>query len=230
MLYKTKYVKVCTIIFVIVALICLVYVIQGHHAKFNDYLSITCTTCTNSDDEEMITTLLEYIPEKDTVVKKFDFKYTTQYPLGNIDKKNNTVYYTQRDDKQHDQIYSCNLQTKEETQLTTNLKAVNQIIPTDKQVFFVGSSDNDALRLGSIDKASKSIQYWGNPDLNVETITVNYKTKKIYIAAFSYAADRQALASQFDTSNSTYTIPLYTLYETDFALKNTKQIVSNHVW
>ena len=195
----------------------------------NDYISITCTTYDQLNTENMTTTIYQYIPKTGKTTEVFSFPYTSQYPLGVFDSHSNTVYYTKRDNLNHDQIFSFNLKTKESTQLTNNLRAVNQIVPTKDKIFFVASI-NRVLRLGAIDKNSGTVSYWGDEDTNVETITINPSTEKIYVSFFSYKEDREAIENQFVSDEYSYSVPLFSISETDYSFMNTNLIMSGHAW
>ena len=195
----------------------------------DDYISITRTTYIQPDTDEMTTAIYQYALKTGELTEIFNFPYTAQYPLGVFSSNDKVVYYTKTDDNKHDQIFSYNIETKEETKLTTNLRAVNQIIPTKEKVFFIASL-NRVLRLGMLDKQSGVISYWGDEDTNVETITINPDTEKIYISAFSYSQDREVIEKQFVSDENKYTMPLFSVYETDFEFTDTQQIFSEHAW
>ncbi|MBD7968231.1 TolB-like translocation protein [Paenibacillus gallinarum] len=195
----------------------------------DDYISITRTTYIQPDTDEMTTSIYQYTPKTKELAEIFNFPYTAQYPLGVFSSNDKVVYYTKTDDNKHDQIFSYNIETKEETKLTTNLRAVNQIIPTKEKVFFIASS-NRVLRLGMLDKQSGVISYWGDEDTNVETITINPDTEKIYISAFSYSQDREVIEKQFVSDENKYSMPLFSIYETDFKFTDTQQLFSEHAW
>ncbi|WP_151736889.1 hypothetical protein [Paenibacillus tengchongensis] len=177
----------------------------------------------------MLTTIYQYAPKTGEVTEIYNFPYTTQYPLGVYDSKDKAVYYTKKDKNNRDQIFRYHTETKEEVQLTTNLRAVNQIIPAEEKVFFVASTDK-VLRLGMLDKQSGVISYWGDEDTNVETIAINPETEHIYISAFSYSQDREVIEKQFLSDENNYSMPLFSVYETDYSFKDTSNFLSVHAW
>ncbi|WIV17768.1 hypothetical protein QPK24_15240 [Paenibacillus polygoni] len=213
----------------------LILLLVGCNSKNNlieqndDYLSITTTTYIQPDSDEVTTSISKYTPKTKERTEIFNFPYTSEYPLGVFSSNDKVVYYTKTDGNKHDQIFSYNLETKEETKLTTNLRAVNQIIPTKEKVFFIAAS-NRVLRLGMLDKQSGVISYWGDEDTNVETITINPDTEKIYISAFSYSQDREVIEKQFVSDENKYSMPLFSIYETDFKFTDTQQLFSEHAW
>ena len=194
-----------------------------------DYLSITSTTYIDPNTEEMTTSIHKYIPSTGELNKVFSFPYTSQYPLGVLSSYDNTVYYTKRDSSNRDQIYSYNLDTNEEVQLTTELRAVNQIIPTSDKIFFIASLDR-VLRLGVLDKMNNIISYWGDEDTNVETMVINPNNQKIYLSVFSYSKDRENIENQFISGENQYKMPLFSIYETDYTFTETKEMFSACVW
>lgn len=196
----------------------------------SDYISITLTSYNQDDTGEMTTSIYQYSIQDKETKKIFDFPNTTQYPLGVFSEKDNSVYFTKRDSQKHDQIFQYNLSDDKEFQLTTELRATNQIIPTKETIFFVASTTDQVLRLGSINKDSQSIRYWGDKDINVETITLNPETQKIYISGFSYSEDRENIEKQFVSDDNVYSMPLFVVYETDFNFKETKELFSTNSW
>lgn len=196
----------------------------------SDYISITLTTYNKDDTEEMTTSIYQYSLQDKETKKIFDFPYTAQYPLGVFSEKDNSVYFTKRDNQKRDQIFQYKLGVDKEYQLTSDLRAINQIIPTKEALFFVASIADNVLRLGSYNKDNQSVRYWGDEDINVETITLNPETQKIYISGFSYSADRGNIEKQFVSDDNVYSTPLFVVYETDFNFKETKELFSTDSW
>lgn len=195
----------------------------------NDYLSITCTPY-HTDCEGVWNSLIyQYIPRTHALTEVYRFPLTAQYPLGVLHAYDRTLYYTKQDTSKCDQIFSYNLDTKEESQLTHQLFAVNYIIPTESHLFFV-ATDTGVLRLGAIAQKTHAISYWGDEDTNIETIALDPLTQKIYISTFSYSEDRKNIEAQFTTEPLPYILPIYTVYETDYAFESTKALVSKQDW
>lgn len=195
----------------------------------NDYLSITCTPYQTNQEGVRDTCIYQYTPHDKEVHEVYHFPLTAQYPLGVFHTYDRTLYYTKRDASKCDQIFSYNLDTKEECQLTHQLFAVNYIIPTESHLFFVAAR-TDALHLGVINKKTHVLSYWGDEDTTIETIALNPHTQKIYISAFSYSEDRKNIEAQFTTEPLPYILPIYTVYETDYAFESTKTLVSKQDW
>ncbi|KHL91581.1 hypothetical protein QW71_33720 [Paenibacillus sp. IHB B 3415] len=202
---------------------------SGLEGQHKDILSITCTTYIQPDKEAMLSTIYQYVPATGEVTEIYNYPYTAQYPLGVFSPKEKVVYYTKKDETNRDQIFSYHMETKQEVQLTTNLRAVNQIIPAKEKIFFIASIDK-VLRLGMLDKRSGMISYWGDEDTNVETIAINPKTEHIYISAFSYSQDREVIENQFLSDENNYSMPLFSVYETDYSFKDTQKFLSVHAW
>lgn len=196
----------------------------------SDYISITLTTYIQDDPKEMTTSIYQYSLQSKETQKIFDFPYTAQYPLGVFSEKDNSVYFTKRDSQERDQIFQYKLSVDKEYQLTSDLRAINQIIPTKESLFFVASITDNILRLGSFNKDNQSIRYWGDEDINVETITLNPETQKIYISGFSYSEDKENIEKQFVSDDNVYSTPLFVVYETDFNFQETKELFSTDSW
>lgn len=215
---------------IIIVLVLITFILASCSKKSSDYISITLTTYNQGDTEEMTTSIYSYsIKDKETK-KIFDFPFTAQYPLGVFSEEDNSVYFTKRDNLQHDQVFLYNLDEDKEYQLTTDLRAVNQIVPTKETVFFVASATDQVLRLGALNKDSQYISYWGDKDINVETITLNPVTQKIYISGFSYSEDRENIEKQFVSDDNVYSMPLFTIYETDYNFTEAKELFSTNSW
>lgn len=195
-----------------------------------DYISISCTTYNEENTELMTTSIYKYLIKDGKTEEIFNFPYTTQYPLGVFSQADNSVYFSKRDASNHDQIFVHDLSSNKEYQLTNTLRAVNQIIPTKESIFFVASSTDKVLRLGSIDKKTMQIRYWGDEDINVETIDLNPVTQKIYISGFSSSKDKENIAKQFISDENVYSMPLFVIYETDYGFNETTVLFAKHSW
>ncbi|MFD1776958.1 hypothetical protein [Paenibacillus rhizophilus] len=108
-----------------------------------DYITMTYSEYSTTDENGAIKTqILSYDTATKEMKKVFEFDYTAQYPLGFYDKPNQLLYYTQRvnTDKDYgDQIFVRDLSSNKSNQLTNNLYAVNYIIPSGDQLFFVAN-------------------------------------------------------------------------------------------
>jgi len=200
-----------------------------------DYISITYSDYATDKTDDKITTQIWYYDCLTRENKRvFEFEYTTQYPLGYYDRKNQLVYYTKRigDDKKHgDQIFVTDLSNNRETQLTNNLFAVNYIIPAQEEVFFVARPEGgNVIKLGSIDKKTNKISYWGDDDTEIRTMTVDTQKKKIFISTYSIKELRYNLAHQDGpVGQNNMKMPKYTVFQTDYNFQNTKELFSEYM-
>lgn len=201
-----------------------------------DYVSLTYSeNATENNDGNIYTQILSYDSLTKEIKEVFKFEYTSQYPLGYYDKANELVYYTKRvgnDNDYGDQIFSTDLSNNEEKQLTNNLFAVNYIIPTQDKVFFAArSKGNEVLRLGSINKKTEEISYWGDDDTIIEAMTVDKKSRKVFISTYSMKERNYNLLHQEGPAGQdNFKMPKHTVYQTDYDFKNTKELFSENLW
>ncbi|MDP5277072.1 hypothetical protein [Chengkuizengella axinellae] len=197
-----------------------------------DYISATVTGYNNgvNADNGMTTQIWHFDPDGETTKKVFDFETSAQYSLGYFDRKNNVVYYVKRvhtEDSYGDQIFTTDLKTGIETQLTDQLFAVNRIIPVEDQIFIVAARKNEREdKLGSIDKKTNEITFWRkDEDNSVASIAVDKINKKVFISAFSMADRDESFKTQ---GNGNYQMEKYTIYQVDYDLQNTKEIFAEN--
>jgi len=198
-----------------------------------DYVSITYSKEAEGSDD-IKTQILSYDCNKKKIQEVFEFEYTSQYPLGYYDRKNELVYYTKRvknKEEYGDQIFVTDLSNHKELQLTDNLFAVNYVIPSENKIFFVGRpKHSEVVKLGSIDKNTNQISYWGDGDTNVEALTVDEKNKKVYISAYS-EKERQYNVTHQDgpVGQLNFKMPLFTVYEINYTFENTQKLISKNM-
>src|SRR5690606_6194782 len=208
-----------------------------------DYVTFTHSRYVTNDPNSPIVNEFWYYDSGVQEIKKiFEIEYTSQYPLGHYDKANNLIYYTKSTpmdttaDLFGDQIFVTDLNTNEEKQLTTDLFAVNYIIPVEEHIFFVARpQDSNVLRLGSINRNTGEISYWGNKDtindVIIETISVNQYNRKIYVSTYSDAERNYNLMHQDGPAGkNNFKMPLHTVYEIDYAFEHSKPLYSENEW
>lgn len=72
---------------------------------------------------------------------------------------------------------------------------------------------------------------WGDNDTIIEAITVDHKNKKIYASAYSLKQRNYSLAHQNGPAGQdNFKMPAYTVYETDFGLKEKTKLFSKNYW
>ncbi|MNB86217.1 hypothetical protein D3C81_525080 [compost metagenome] len=201
-----------------------------------DYITMTYSEYATTDENGAIKTqILSYDTATKQMKTVFQFDYTAQYPLGFYDKPNQLVYYTQRveTDKDYgDQIFVRDLTSEKSTQLTDNLFAINYVIPSGDQLFFVANVKGEqAIRLGAIDLNTNKMSLWGDDDMLVEAITLDHKNKKIYASAYSLKERNYSLAHQDGPAGqNNFKMPTYSVYETDYDLKEKTKLFSENYW
>ncbi|WP_052947812.1 hypothetical protein [Aneurinibacillus tyrosinisolvens] len=96
------------------------------------YLSITLTS---QKDGKFTTQFFTYNLTSKVITEVGQVPMTAQYPLGVVDRNNNVLYYSERDSTGSDQLVEYDLNLKKKEQLTTNLSAINHMIPVDNKIF-----------------------------------------------------------------------------------------------
>lgn len=135
---KIKKKKTAIVILCFVLLLILVSFAHCNKILQGEYISITSSE-EDSETGEITTTISLYDIKSKKIEDIYSFEYSAQYPLGCYDKKMKTVYFTKRvqnPENAGDQICMVDLETSNVKQLTTELFAVNYILPDENDVFF----------------------------------------------------------------------------------------------
>lgn len=214
-----------------IVILCVIGVISFHHSHF-EYISITETRHDNSKREgnDLVVSLYTYTLSNGKMNKVYELPLTAQYSLGVVDLSSHCVFYTRDVNDEGDQIFSYDLRTRKTKQLTSNLFAVNYIIPTKDYLFFAAAShDAPNVALGCYEKSTGKLSYWGDDgDTNVECMCVNRATEKIYVATYSESEDRYNLQHQ---TNDDFKIADHSVWELDYSLKQPKKLFTlPQVW
>ncbi|QDX90952.1 hypothetical protein EEL30_00270 (plasmid) [Brevibacillus laterosporus] len=157
----------------------------------SDYFSLTLT---NKQSENHF-----YIYDIDTKIIKEVAKTpdTAQYPLGAVDLNTKSLYYSERDSTGSDQLVKLDLATKKKEKLTTNLFAINYIIPVGNQIIVAAAEKTkSSVQLASYDLQTKKLLFWVPPDDDdtaVEHLMYNPFTKKLYATLYS-TQERRSLS------------------------------------
>ncbi|MBO8164785.1 MAG: hypothetical protein H0Z34_13870 [Brevibacillus sp.] len=150
------------------------------------YLSLTVT---NKQAENLF---LSYHLETGEIREVAKTRDSAQYPLGALDLANQHLYYAERDATGSDQLVKLDLATKEKEVLTTDLFAINTIIPVDDRVILAAvTKEKTAVQLASYDLKAQQLTFWVEPeddDTSVAALSYNPFTQKLYAVLFS---DRQ---------------------------------------
>lgn len=200
----------------------------------DEYISITSSK-EDAESGKITTTISVYDIKTEQLEEIYSFEYSAQYPLGCYDKKMNNVYFTKRvqnGENAGDQIFMVDLKTSNEKQLTTELFAVNYILPDEDNIFFVGRPKNSqVLKLGNINLSSGDIEYWGDDDTNIEAIALDRKNKKIVISAYSEKERAYNVAHQEGPAGQdNMKMPRHAVYEIDYDFENAHKLFDEEMW
>lgn len=149
------------------------------------YLSITTTTPHGTN------LYFTYQLDTKTLQQVAETPDSAQYPLGAIDLKNEVLFYAERDANGSDQLVKLDLKTKQKEALTSELFAINSIIPTgDKVILATAEQEKDVVQLASYDLGTKKLTFWMKPednDTSVRSLSYNPFTRKLYATQYSFA-------------------------------------------
>ncbi|WCK52729.1 hypothetical protein PP175_14970 [Aneurinibacillus sp. Ricciae_BoGa-3] len=97
------------------------------------------------------------------------------------------LYYSERDSSRSDQLFKLDLKTKQKTQLTTNLYAINRMIPIDNKMILAASlKGNRNIPLASYDLKANKLTIWQKDlDTSVRSLSLNPLTSKLYASLYS---------------------------------------------
>lgn len=195
----------------------------------NEYLSFTAYKSIGVDKLEA--SICKYNLQSKKVSEIFRFPINAMYALGVYDKKTNSVYYSKEIgndsyERKHtvgDQIYVYNLATGSDTMLTDDLIAVNDIIPVDDMIFFLGARQRNpnSLILGKIDLSDGSINYWNQADTaGTRILSVDRVKKRLYVAIYDVEEEYQTVI----LGNSSVP-PTHIIYSYDYNLSNRQEVL-----
>ncbi|MEK5645924.1 MULTISPECIES: hypothetical protein [Paenibacillus] len=163
------------------------------------YLSITYTQYVNGKDtnDGMVMRSMIYDTHTKEIKKLGDIPYTSQSPLSVVSRSENKLYYSADVGRDGDQLFSYDLNTKKESQLTKNLFAINYIVPINPKgslVMAAAIKPGGNLKTIFLDKNEGSMKVLHDKDTDTNTWCVAYNQKKesIYTAEYSKEAQFQA--------------------------------------
>lgn len=176
--------------------------------QMGDYLSITNTEYVNGVDtnDGMVMRVYTYDINNKALTKVTDLPYTSQYPLTVFSLKEDKIYYSAAGEGKGDQLFVYDNKTKISQQLTTELFAINKIIPytvENKLIMAAVKKGERPLKVIFYDKESKQINAVNDQDMDttVQDISYDPETNKTYAA--SHSEDEQS--KNIEKANKTQT-------------------------
>ncbi|WP_276917811.1 hypothetical protein [Aneurinibacillus aneurinilyticus] len=113
---------------------------------------------------------------------------TAQYSLGAIDKKNQIVYYSERDSTGSDQLVKLDLKTKKKEKLTNDLYSLSYLVPLEERIILGATKKgHHNTQLATYDIKSKKLYFWNENDFDnsLETLSYDPFHQQIYASFFS---------------------------------------------
>ena len=158
----------------------------------NRYLSFTVT---GYEDYKIYN--YTYDLETGQVENRGEIDQTAQYSLCVYDEKKNTLYYSNRiqegELKGCDQLFSKNLDSGEVTQLTTDIFAINAIVPMDNGVFMLacGRKEHNVKPYYYDYKSGELIYPNTDPDLIFWKMGYSAADGTVFVTAYSEKEDME---------------------------------------
>lgn len=170
-----------------------------HENNSTQYVTLTFTCVTDQEDQYEMNTYM-YDLGKNEMKLVSQLPYNAQYPLTFYDKSRDTVYYTNRING-NDEVFAYNCQTKQSSQLTNGLFAVNAIlkindhqlafIAVGKEVnvcFWIYDLEDNQLKLIDMDDFSISAQSFVNNEHSL--IFAGYSSDEEWKLRDAYNSDK----------------------------------------
>lgn len=182
---------------VVILLLCL----SGCSSKDLDYISFTFSYHNEEVDKpytEVYSYALNGNKNEPTLITTFE--HTSKYPLTFYNKNNNRVYYSASDGQGSDQLFVKNPETEEVTQLTTNLYAINYILPIKDNDLFLVAVDQQSTTVAmqpfiySVEEKSLKKLEW-DPDLDIRVVDY-LNGKGLVFGARSYQETKNKIINQ----------------------------------
>ncbi|MDP1510569.1 hypothetical protein L8C07_08500 [Paenibacillus sp. CMAA1739] len=173
------------------------------------YLSMTYTEYVNGKnaDQGMVMRVMTYDLSSKKMTKLADVPYTSQYPLSVVYLLDHKIYYSADVDDKGDQLFSYDLNTKKTEQLTDNLFAINDIVPTtpDGSLVLVAVKKGErTLKTIFYNKSTRIMKFMHDENHDEQTWSITYNPAKKAIYSSNYSAKEQN--EQREISNRTQTI------------------------
>ncbi len=205
--------------------------IKKTDAQNREYLSITNTEYVNGTDsaDGMKMNVYTYDLESKALNKMTDLPYNSQYPLTVVSLAEDTTYYSGEGKNKGDELFAYDMRTQQVQQLSSNLFAINAIIPdvTENTLMMAAVQKGERpVKVMFLDKATQKISILNEQDSDTTTWDIAYdpETEKAY--AIQYSEEEQY--EQMEKSNQTQkpmVPPSHTIIEIDPVTNQTRAII-----
>ncbi|GKS13947.1 hypothetical protein YDYSY3_49470 [Paenibacillus chitinolyticus] len=197
----------------------------------DDYISLTNTEYVNGVDSKdgMVMKIYSYGITDKKLTNAGNLPYTSQSPLSFLSLTDGSIYYPAASDTQKgDQLTVYRLSTAATERLSSDLFAINFILPTpdNRSLVLLAVKNGDRmLKTMFYDKGSKKLTVLDDDDQSTQNsrISVNPETNKTYVVRFSDEEDRNNLLSA-NESQTPMTASKRTIFEIDNVTKETKKV------
>ncbi|WDZ54707.1 hypothetical protein [Paenibacillus polymyxa] len=173
------------------------------------YLSMTYTEYVNgkNTDQGMVMRVMTYDLNSKKLTKLADVPYTSQYPLSVVSLPDHKIYYSADVGDKGDQLFSYDLNTKKTEQLTDNLFAINDIVPTTPGgplVLVAVKKGERTLKTIFYNKSTRTMKFMHDENQDKITWSIAYNSAKNTIYNSQYSERERD--KQSDISDRTQTI------------------------
>ena len=200
---------------------------QTNDTQTHDYLSITNTEYVNGTDtnDGMVMRVYTYDIQNKTLTKMADLPYNSQYPLTVASLAEDTIFYSGAGKEKGDELFSYNIKTEKIQQLSSELFAINSIIP-DTVIMAAVKKGERPVKVMFYDKETQDMTILNENDSDTTTWDISYdpETRKSY--AIQYSEEEQY--NHMEESNKTQTPmvpPNHTIIEIDPISKQTRKVI-----
>ncbi|PYE49683.1 hypothetical protein DFQ00_105187 [Paenibacillus barcinonensis] len=202
-------------------------VVQTH-----EYLSITNTEYVNGTDSNdgMKMNVYTYELQSKTLNKMTDLPYNSQYPLTVVSLAEDTTYYSGEGKNKGDELFAYDMKTRQAKQLSSNLFAINAIIPdaTENTLMMAAVQKGERpVKVMFLDKATQKISILNEQDSDTTTWDISYDPETEEAYAIQYSEEEQY--EQMEKSNQTQkpmVPPSHTIIEINPVTKQTRPIIT----
>ncbi|MEC0124565.1 hypothetical protein [Paenibacillus pabuli] len=208
--------------------------VQTIGTQTHEYLSITNTEYVNGTDtnDGMIMRVYTYDIQNKALTKMADLPYNSQYPLTVASLAEDTIYYSGAGKDKGDELFSYDIKTQNIQQLSSDLFAINSIIPDTVDHTLVMAAVKKGERPVKViffDKETQEMTILNDDDSDTTTWDISYdpETSKSY--AIQYSEEEQY--NHMEESNKTQTPmvpPNHTIIEIDPISKQTRKVIELH--